>query len=72
MFLESKVNKLLTEEIMDHNHIILILFTGGFIGWSVMGIIVYYVFTHTMTEMKIIKEIQQDLQIVKEEIKELK
>ena len=57
---------------MDHNHIILILFIGGFIGWSVMGIIVYYVFIHTMTEMKIIEEIRQDLQIVKEEIKELK
>jgi len=72
MFLESKVNKLLTEEIMDHNYIILILLIGGFIGWSVMGIIVYYVFMHNVKEMKIIEEIRQDLQIVKEEIKELK
>ena len=72
MFLEPKVNKLLTEEIMDHNYIILILLIGGFIGWSVMGIIVYYVFMHNVKEMKIIEEIRQDLQIVKEEIKELK
>ena len=57
---------------MDHNHIILILLIGGFIGWSVMGIIVYYVFMHNVKEMKMIEEIQQDLQIVKEEIKELK
>ena len=57
---------------MDHNYIILILLIGGFIGWSVMGIIVYYVFMHNVKEMKIIEEIRQDLQIVKEEIKELK
>jgi len=72
MFHESKVNKLLTEEIMDHRYIILILFIGGFIGWSVLGIIVYYVFTRTMKEVNMIKEIQMDLKIVKEEIKELK
>jgi hypothetical protein len=72
MFHESKVNKLLMEEIMDHNHIILILLIGGFIGWSVMGIVVYYVFTHTTKEMKMIKEIQTDLKIVKEQVKELK
>ena len=57
---------------MDHRYIILILFTGGFIGWSVLGIIVYYVFTRTMKEVNMIKEIQIDLKIVKEEIKELK
>ena len=57
---------------MDHNHIILILFIGGFTGWSVMGIVVYYVFTHTTKEMKMIKEIQTDLKIVKEQVKELK
>ena len=72
MFLVSQVNKLLTEEIMDHNHIILILFIGGFTGWSVLGIIVYYVFTRTMKEVNMIREIQMDLKIVKEEIKELK
>jgi O-antigen ligase len=72
MFHESKVNKLLMEEIMDHNQIILILLIGGFIGWSVLGIVVYYVFIHTMKEMKMIREIQMDLKIVKEEIKELK
>jgi hypothetical protein len=72
MFHESKVNKLLTEKIMDHNHIILILLIGGFTGWSVMGIVVYYVFTHTTKEMKMIKEIQTDLKIVKEQVKELK
>ena len=72
MFHESKVNKLLMEKIMDHNQIILILLIGGFIGWSVLGIVVYYVFIHTMKEMKMIREIQTDLKIVKEEIKELK
>ena len=72
MFLVSRVNKLLTEEIMDHRYIILILLIGGFIGWSVLGIIVYYVFTRTMKEVDMIREIQMDLKIVKEEIKELK
>ena len=57
---------------MENNHIILILLIGGVTGWTGLGIMVYYIFNHNIKEIEMIKEIQNDLKIVKEEIKELK
>jgi hypothetical protein len=66
------VNKLRMEDIMSHSYIILILLIGGVTGWTGLGIMVYYIFNHNIKEIEMIKEIQNDLKIVKEEIKELK
>lgn len=57
---------------MSQHHIILILFIGSITGWIGLGIMVYYIINHNQTELEMIKEIKQELQIVKEEIKELK
>jgi len=57
---------------MVQNHVILVLFVGGLIGWTGLIIMVYFIFNYNIKEIEMIDEIQQELQILKEEIKELK
>jgi hypothetical protein len=57
---------------MFNEHVILILIIGGFTGWLGLGIMAYYIFNHDVKEIEMIKEIRQELKIIKEEIKELK
>ena len=57
---------------MAQNHVTLVLFVGGLIGWTGLIIMVYFIFNYNIKEIEMIDEIQQELQILKEEIKELK
>jgi uncharacterized protein (DUF3084 family) len=57
---------------MVQNHVILVLFVGGLIGWTGLIIMVYFIFNYNIKEIEMIDEIQQELQILKEEIKKLK
>lgn len=57
---------------MVQNHVTLVLFVGGLIGWTGLIIMVYFIFNYNIKEIEMIDEIQQELQILKEEIKELK
>jgi hypothetical protein len=57
---------------MVQNHVTLVLFVGGLIGWTGLIIMVYFIFNFNIKEIEMIDEIQQELQILKEEIKELK
>jgi uncharacterized protein (DUF3084 family) len=57
---------------MVQNHVTLVLFVGGLIGWTGLIIMVYFIFNYNIKEIEMIDEIQQELQILKEEIKKLK
>jgi uncharacterized protein (DUF3084 family) len=57
---------------MAQNHVTLVLFVGGLIGWTGLIIMVYFIFNCNIKEIEMIDEIQQELQILKEEIKKLK
>jgi hypothetical protein len=57
---------------MANEHFISILLIGGLTGWLGLGIMVYFMLHFNVKEIEMIKEIQQELKIVKEEIKELK
>jgi hypothetical protein len=57
---------------MWQNHIIVVLFVGGLIGWSGLIIMLYFAFIFNLKEIKMIDEIQQEIQIIKEEVQKLK
>ena len=60
------------ENIMANNLILGFLIAGGVIGWSLFAITLAQLYCNRHTEIKMIKEIQEDLKIVKQEVKNLK
>ena len=60
------------EKIMAHNLILVLLITAGFIGWILFAVTLTQLICNRSKEIKIINEIQEDLKIVKQEIKNLK
>jgi hypothetical protein len=57
---------------MVENLLLIFLFTGGFIGWSLFAVTLAQLVCNRSKEIKIINEIQEDLKIVKQEVKSLK
>jgi hypothetical protein len=57
---------------MVENLLLIFLFTGGFIGWSLFGVTLVQLLCNRQSEIKMINSIQEDLKIVREELKKLK
>jgi hypothetical protein len=57
---------------MANNLILVVLIAGGFIGWCLFAVTFGHIICSRHEEIKMINEIQTDLKIVKEEIKNLK
>lgn len=57
---------------MVENLLLIFLFTGGFIGWSLFGVTLAQLLCNRRREIKMITEIQEDLKIVRQEINKLK
>jgi hypothetical protein len=57
---------------MVENLLLVFLFTGGFIGWSLFGVTLAQLLCIRQSEIKMINLIQEDLKIVREELKKLK
>ena len=57
---------------MFDSYLLLVLFFGGFIGWALAVTVIIVTTQRSNVGLKIIREIQDELKIVKEEIKELK
>ena len=60
------------EKIMAHNLILAFLVVGGFIGWSLFAVTLAQLICSRQKEITMINEIQEDLKIVRQEIKKLK
>jgi len=54
------------------HYIIIILFIGGFTGWMLFAFTLYRLLFTRKTEITMIDNIMEDIQVIKEEIKELK
>jgi energy-converting hydrogenase Eha subunit B len=52
--------------------ILLLLFIGGIIGWVAFAVVMSYFLISRRIELKIIKDIKDDIEHVKSEIKKLK
>ena len=52
--------------------LLVFLFVGGFIGWSLFAVTLAQLLCNRRAEIKMINEIQEDLKIVRQEIKNLK
>ena len=52
--------------------LLVFLFAGGFIGWSLFAVTLAQLLCNRQAEIKMINEIQEDLKIVRQEIKNLK
>jgi hypothetical protein len=57
---------------MDNYLIIIFLFVGGFIGWTLFGIAMTKLVVDRKREIELIGDIRESLKIVKEEIRKLK
>ena len=57
---------------MAHKLILALLVTGGIIGWSLFAFTIAQLVCNRQREIKMIDEIQEDLKIVRQEIKNLK
>ena len=57
---------------MAQNLILAFLVVGGFIGWSLFAVTFAQLICNRHKEIKMINEIQEDLKIVRQEIKNLK
>jgi len=57
---------------MAQNLILAVLIAGGIIGWSLFAVTLAQLYCNRHAEIKMINEIQEDLKIVKEELKTLK
>ena len=53
------------------NYTTILLFAGGFIGWTLFGLAIIQSGCSRKKELQMIKEISEDLKKVKEEIKAL-
>ena len=60
------------EKIMAHSLILAFLIVGGFIGWSLFAVTLAQLICNRQKEITMINEIQEDLKIVRDEIKNLK
>ena len=57
---------------MFNSYLLLVLFFGGFIGWALAVTVIIATTQRSNVGLKIIKEIQNELIIVKEKLKDLK
>jgi hypothetical protein len=57
---------------MFNSYFLLILFFGGFFGWALAVTVIIVTTQRSNVGLKIIREIQDELKIVKEKLKELK
>jgi len=57
---------------MFNSYLLLVLFFGGFIGWVLAVIVIIVTTQRSNIGLKIIREIQDELKIVREKLKELK
>jgi sensor domain CHASE-containing protein len=57
---------------MFNSYLLLVLFFGGFIGWALAVTVIITTTQRSNVGLKIIKEIQNELIIVKEKLKDLK
>jgi hypothetical protein len=57
---------------MFNSYFLLILFFGGFIGWALAVTVIIATTKRSSIGLKIIREIQEELKIVKDRLKDLK
>ena len=60
------------EKIMAHYLILAFLITGGIIGWGLFAFTLSQLICNRQKEIQMINEIQEDLKIVRQEVKSLK
>jgi hypothetical protein len=57
---------------MFNSYLLLVLFFGGFIGWALAVTVIIVTTQRSNVGLKIIREIQDELKIVREKLKDLK